>query len=90
VLSPPGSNSIKSHSKKLAVSADRKRDPALFNLAIDSKRLGCDVIALKAEDITAVQNVAIGPGCVKSSRDVMILFLNRRAGATDVRLCGRN
>jgi hypothetical protein len=34
VLSPPGSNSIKSHSKKLAVSADRKRDPALFNLAI--------------------------------------------------------
>jgi hypothetical protein len=41
--------------------ADRKRDPALFNLAIDSKRLGWDVIALKAEDISAVQNVVPGP-----------------------------
>ena len=31
--------------------ADRKRDLALFNLAIDSKLRGCDVIALKIEDI---------------------------------------
>jgi integrase len=31
--------------------ADRKRDLALFNLAIDSKLRGCDVIALKVEDI---------------------------------------
>jgi len=31
--------------------ADRKRDPAMFNLAIDSKLRGCDVVALKVEDI---------------------------------------
>jgi integrase len=31
--------------------ADRKRDLAMFNLAIDSKLRGCDVVALKAGDI---------------------------------------
>ena len=31
--------------------ADRKRDLALFNLAIDSKLRGCDLIALRVEDI---------------------------------------
>jgi integrase len=31
--------------------ADRKRDLALFNLAIDSKLRGCDLVALKVEDI---------------------------------------
>jgi hypothetical protein len=31
--------------------ADRKRDLALFNLAIDSKLRGCDVVAVKVEDI---------------------------------------
>jgi integrase len=31
--------------------ADRKRDLALFNLAIDSKLRGCDVVALRVEDI---------------------------------------
>ena len=30
---------------------DRKRDLAMFNLAIDSKLRGCDVVALKVEDI---------------------------------------
>jgi integrase len=30
---------------------DRKRDLALFNLAIDSKLRGCDVVVLKVEDI---------------------------------------
>jgi integrase len=29
----------------------RTRDPAMFNLAIDSKLRGCDVVALKVEDI---------------------------------------
>ena len=33
---------------------------------------------------------ASGPGCVKSPIDVMILRVNRRAGAMDVRLRGRN
>ena len=31
--------------------AHRKRDLALFNLAIDSKLRGCDVVSLKVEDI---------------------------------------
>ena len=31
--------------------AKRTRDLALFNLAIDSKLRGCDVVALKFEDV---------------------------------------
>src|ERR1039458_10694305 len=31
--------------------AERTRDLALFNLAIDSKLRGCDVVALKVEDV---------------------------------------
>jgi integrase len=30
---------------------DRKRDLALFNLAIDSKLRGCDVVAIRVEDV---------------------------------------
>jgi integrase len=29
----------------------RMRDPALFNVAIDSKLRGCDVVALKVDDL---------------------------------------
>jgi hypothetical protein len=29
----------------------RKRDPALFNLAIDSKLRGCNVLAIRVEDV---------------------------------------
>lgn len=43
--------------------ADRKRDLALFNLAIDRKLRGCDVVALKVEDIAphgyAVERVTV-------------------------------
>src|SRR5215467_10326734 len=35
---------------KLQVS-DRARDLAMFNLAIDSKLRGCDVVSLKVEDV---------------------------------------
>ena len=31
--------------------ADKWRDLALFNLAVDSKLRGCDLVALKVEDI---------------------------------------
>ena len=31
---------------------ERVRDLALFNLALDSKLRGCDVVALKVDDIT--------------------------------------
>jgi hypothetical protein len=37
----------------------RTRDLAMFNLAIDSKLRGCDVVALKVDD------VAIGRQCVR-------------------------
>jgi hypothetical protein len=32
--------------------AGRKRDLALFNLAIDSKLRGCDVVAVRVDDVT--------------------------------------
>jgi hypothetical protein len=32
----------------------RARDLAMFNLAIDSKLRGCDVIAIRVEDVAAV------------------------------------
>jgi hypothetical protein len=37
---------------KLQIDA-RTRDPAMFNLAIDSKLCGCDVVALRGEDVAA-------------------------------------
>jgi integrase len=43
--------------------AERKRDLALFNLAIDSKLRGCDIVALKVEDIApygyAIERVTV-------------------------------
>jgi hypothetical protein len=45
-----GRSNVWSIRTKLQV-ADRKRDLAMFNLAIDSKLRGCDVVALKVEDI---------------------------------------
>ena len=33
--------------------AERKRDLALFNLAIDSKLRGCDVVSLRVGDIAS-------------------------------------
>jgi hypothetical protein len=32
---------------------ERKRDIALFNLAIDSKLRGCDVVAVRVDDVAA-------------------------------------
>jgi hypothetical protein len=40
--------------------AGRLRDLAMFNLAIDSKLRGCDVISLKVEDV-APHGLAIDP-----------------------------
>ena len=33
------------------------RDLAMFNLAIDSKLRGCDVVALKVEDVAPTQSI---------------------------------
>jgi len=40
--------------------AKRRRDLALFNLAIDSKLRGCDLVSLKVEDV-APHGYAIEP-----------------------------
>jgi hypothetical protein len=48
----------------------RIRDLAMFNLAIDSKLRGCDVVALKVEDIPASRpslGITEGPRSAKSS-----------------------
>ena len=34
--------------------ADRKRDLAMFNLAIDSKLRGCDVLGIEVDDALAI------------------------------------
>ncbi len=33
------------------LNASSKRDPALFNLAIDSKLRGCDVVTVRVDDV---------------------------------------
>jgi hypothetical protein len=38
--------------------------------------------------VARTRNDAKGPGCVKSRTDAMILRVNRRSGALDVRLRG--
>ena len=38
----------------------RARDLAMFNLAIDSKLRGCDVVAMKVEDVAASGYTAAG------------------------------
>src|SRR5262249_26152107 len=54
----------------------RTRDLAMFNLAIDSKLRGCDVVALKVEDI-APNGYAIDRATVRQS--------TRRIGMEDAR-----
>jgi hypothetical protein len=49
---------------KLQVDA-RTRDLAMFNLAIDSKLRGCDVVALKVADIAPAATRLIAPQCVR-------------------------
>ena len=43
----------------------RTRDLALFNLAIDSKLRGCDVVALKVEDVAPNGYSLIGRPCAR-------------------------
>ena len=41
----------------------RTRDLAMFNLAIDSKLRGCDVVAVRVEDIAPAGMRSIAPQC---------------------------
>lgn len=49
----------------------RSRDLALFNLAIDSKLRGCDIVALRVEDVApngyALDRATVRPGDRSSS-----------------------
>src|ERR671923_521464 len=45
----------------------RTRDLAMFNLAIDSKLRGCDIVALKVEDI-APSGYAVDRATVRQSK----------------------
>jgi hypothetical protein len=47
--------------------AGQARDLAMFNLAIDSKLHGCDVVALKVEDV-ALHGCAIHRAMVRQKR----------------------
>ena len=65
--------------------ADRKRDLAMFNLAIDSKLRGCDIVALKVEDI-APHGYAIERATVrqkKTSRPVRFEITEQTRQAVD-------
>src|SRR6516162_4070020 len=46
----------------------RTRDLAMFNLAIDSKLRGCDVVRLKVEDVAP--HFSVGEGAVAAGRTV--------------------
>jgi hypothetical protein len=46
----------------------RTRDLAMFNLAIDSKLRGCDVVALKVEDIARADMPLIKPRSARRRR----------------------
>ena len=61
--------------------SDRKRDLALFNLAIDSKLRGCDLVAIRIADISTGQEIhsrAIviqkKTTCLTKDRDTLLAF----------------
>ena len=73
--------------------ADRKRDLALFNLAIDSKLRGCDVVALRVDDV-APSGYAMDRATIrqkKTGRPVRFELTDQTRLAVDeyLRLSGR-
>ncbi len=72
---------------------DRKRDLALFNLAIDSKLRGCDVVAVRVEDV-APSGYALDRATIrqkKTGRPVRFELTDQTRSAIDgyLRLTGR-
>ena len=68
--------------------AERKRDLALFNLAIDSKLRGCDVVSLRVEDV-APSGYAIDRATVrqrKTGRPVKFEITEQTRQAVDAYL----
>ena len=73
--------------------ADRKRDLALFNLAIDSKLRGCDVVAVRVDDV-APSGYAMDRATIrqkKTGRPVRFELTDQTRLAVDeyLRLTGR-
>ena len=73
--------------------ADRKRDLALFNLALDSKLRGCDVVVLRVDDI-APSGYATDRATIrqkKTGRPVRFELTDQTRSAVDdyLRLAGR-
>jgi integrase len=73
--------------------AGRKRDLALFNLAIDSKLRGCDVVALRVDDV-APSGYAMDRATIRQSktgRPVKFELTDQTRSAIDeyLRLSGR-
>ena len=73
--------------------ADRKRDLALFNLALDSKLRGCDVVALRVDDV-APSGYAMDRATIrqkKTGRPVRFELTDQTRSAVDeyLRLAGR-
>jgi integrase len=65
----------------------RTRDLAMFNLAIDSKLRGCDVVALKVEDV-ALADYTVERATVrrrKTGRPVKFELTEQTGQATDSR-----
>jgi len=72
---------------------NRKRDLALFNLAIDSKLRGCDVVAIRVEDV-APSGYALDRAIIrqkKTGRPVRFELTDQTRSAIDdyLRLTGR-
>ena len=72
---------------------DRKRDLALFNLAIDSKLRGCDVVAVRVENV-APSGYALDRAIIrqkKTGRPVRFELTDQTRSAIDgyLRLTGR-
>lgn len=72
---------------------DRKRDLALFNLVIDSKLRGCDVVALRVDDV-APSGYAMDRATIrqkKTGRPVRFELTDQTRSAVDdyLRMTGR-
>ena len=69
---------------------NRKRDLALFNLAIDSKLRGCDVVAIRVDDV-APGGYALDRASEKTGRPVRFELTDQTRSAADdyLRLTGR-
>ena len=56
----------------------RARDLAMFNLAIDSKLRGCDVVAIRVEDVAACGYTADCQSACKFGSDSLLMKFKRR------------